>query len=145
PAVCSRGEHHPRNDRGQSFAGGRGGRRNQLCATLCAYHRTFALRATNEQMKGKKNQLPAGNRRLSTLRQRRQQHLLDVKVRARRASHHRNRRVLVAISKVVLVVGLITAIYFGARAGLDRFFFKNPDYSVSAIAVQTDGTLQRDQ
>lgn len=96
-------------------------------------------------MKGKKNQPPTGNRRLSTLRQRRQQHLLDVKVRARRASHHRNRRVLVAIAKVVLVIGLIAGIYFGARIGADRFFFKNPDYALSTIAVQTDGTLQRDQ
>jgi cell division protein FtsQ len=96
-------------------------------------------------MKEKKTQPTIGNRRLSTSRQRRQQHLLDVKVRARRASHHRNRRVMVAISKMVLLVGLIAGIYFGARAGVDRFFFKNPDYSLSTIAVQTDGTLQRDQ
>jgi cell division septal protein FtsQ len=95
--------------------------------------------------KPNKHQQPTGNRRLSTLRQRRQQHLLDVKVRARRASHHRNRRVLVAVSKVVLVIGLIAAIYFGVRAGLDRFFFKNPEYCLSTMAVRTDGTLQRDQ
>jgi len=98
-------------------------------------------------MKGKpnKNQPLTGNRRLSTSRQRRQQHLLDVKVRARRAAHHRNRRVLVAISKVALGIGLIVGISYGARIGLDRFFFKNPEYVLSTIALQTDGTLQRDQ
>jgi cell division septal protein FtsQ len=85
------------------------------------------------------------NRRLSTSRQRRQQHLLDVKVRARHASHHRNRRLLVALSKVVLVIALLAGLYYGTRAGLDRFFFANPDYALSTIALQTDGTLQRDQ
>jgi len=96
-------------------------------------------------MRAKKNQPLAGNRRLSTSRQRRQQHLLDVKVRARRASHHRSRRILVAISRVVLVLALVAGIYYGVRAGLDRFFFQNPDYLLSTIAIQTDGTLQRDQ
>jgi cell division septal protein FtsQ len=96
-------------------------------------------------MRAKKNQPLAGNRRLSTSRQRRQQHLLDVKVRARHASHHRSRRILVAISRVVLVLALVAGIYYGVRAGLDRFFFQNPDYLLSTIAIQTDGTLQRDQ
>ncbi len=92
-----------------------------------------------------KNQPRTGNRRLSTTRQRRQQHLLDVRVRARRASHHRNRRILVAISKVALVVALGAGLYYGVRAGLSRFFFDNPDYRLNTIAIQTDGTLQRDQ
>lgn len=92
-----------------------------------------------------KNQPRVGNRRLSTSRQRKQQHLLDVKVRARRASHHRNRRVLIAVSKVLLVIALCAGAYYGARAGLSRFFFDNPDYALNTIAVRTDGTLQRDQ
>jgi cell division protein FtsQ len=93
----------------------------------------------------RKNQPRASNRRLSTSRQRRQQHLLDVKVRARRASHHRNRRVLVLVSKVVLAVAICGALYYGVRTGLSRFFFDNPDYRLSTIAIRTDGTLQRDQ
>ena len=95
--------------------------------------------------KPNKNQPRPANRRLSTSRQRRQQHLLDVNVRARRASHHRNRRILVALSKVALVLGLCAGIYYGVRAGLSRFFFDNPEYRLSTIDVQTDGTLQRDQ
>jgi cell division septal protein FtsQ len=45
----------------------------------------------------------------------------------------------------VLVLALVAGIYYGVRAGLDRFFFQNPDYLLSTIAIQTDGTLQRDQ
>src|SRR5450755_3659286 len=95
--------------------------------------------------KPKKNQPRAGNRRLSTWRQRKQQHLLDVNVRARRASHHRNRRILVAVSKVALVIAVCAGLYYGARTALSRFFFDNPDYRLSTIGVQTDGTLLRDQ
>ena len=92
-----------------------------------------------------RNQPRAGNRRLSTSRQRRQQHLLDVKVRARRASHHRARRILVALARVALVVALIAGLVYGVRIGLRRFFFDNPDYRLSSIEVRTDGTLQREQ
>lgn len=82
---------------------------------------------------------------MSNSRQRRQQHLLDVKVRSRRATQHRYRRVLVVISKIVLVVGLCVGVYIGAREGARKFFFENPSYRLSQIEVQTDGTLQREQ
>ncbi len=85
------------------------------------------------------------NQRLSSSRQRRQQHLLDVKVRSRRATQHRNRRVLVAISKIVLILGLCIGLYLGVREGARRFFFENPTYRLGQIEVQTDGTLQREQ
>jgi cell division septal protein FtsQ len=85
------------------------------------------------------------NQRVSTPRQRRRQHLLDVKVRSRKVSHHRNRRVLVFISKCILLLAICAGIYYGVRQGLNRFFFDNPDYRLSEIEVQTDGTLQRDQ
>jgi POTRA domain-containing FtsQ-type protein len=87
----------------------------------------------------------ARNRRLSSFRQRRQQHLLDVKVRSRKAVAHRNRRVLVAFSKIVLVIALLSGIYLGARFAAKRFFLENPDYKLTNIEVQTDGTLQREQ
>lgn len=85
------------------------------------------------------------NLRISSSRQRRQQHLLDVKVRSRRATQHRNRRVLVVVSKIVLVIGICIGIYLGVREGARRFFFENPDYRLSQIEIQTDGTLQREQ
>ena len=87
----------------------------------------------------------ARNRRVSNRRQRRQQHLLDVKVRSRKATQHRNRRVLVVVSKVVLACVVCVGLYIGVRWGAERLFFENPDYQLSTIEVQTDGTLQREQ
>jgi cell division septal protein FtsQ len=87
----------------------------------------------------------ARNQRLSSFRQRRQQHLLDVKVRSRKAVQHRNRRLLAVFSKIALVILLAGGLYVGARVAAKRFFIDNPDYKLSNIEVQTDGTLQRDQ
>ena len=87
----------------------------------------------------------ARNQRLSSFRQRRQQHLLDVKVRSRKAVQHRNRRLLVVFSKIALVILLAGGLYVGARVAAKRFFIDNPDYKLNNIEVQTDGTLQRDQ
>ncbi len=85
------------------------------------------------------------NRRVSNLRQRRQQHLLDVKVRSRRATQHRARRVLALLSRLTVLAGLCAVIYIGAREGAKRFFFENADYQLRTIGLQTDGTLQREQ
>ena len=96
-------------------------------------------------MRATKQRARARNVRVSNPRQRRQQHLLDVKVRSHKATKHRNRRVLVIVSKVVLCIGICIGLYFGLHLGARRLFFENPDYSLSQIEVQTDGTLQRDQ
>jgi cell division protein FtsQ len=85
------------------------------------------------------------NQRVSKPRQRRQQHLLDVKVRSRSATQHRNRRILVFVSKLALVLALGSGGYIGVRKAASRFFFDNPEYQLRAIEVQTDGTLQREQ
>ena len=45
----------------------------------------------------------------------------------------------------MLAAGLGAGLYFGVRLGAKRLFFENPDYRLSQIEVQTDGTLQRDQ
>ena len=85
------------------------------------------------------------NRRVSNVRRRRQQHVLDVKVRSRRVTQHRIRRGLVVLSRVVLVAGLCGAVYVGAREAARRLFFENRDYQLKTIELQTDGTLQREQ
>src|SRR6185295_6396068 len=85
------------------------------------------------------------NRRLSNVRQRRQQHLLDVKVRSRRATQHRIRSAMGVFWKFILLAILCIAGYAGAREGVKRLVFENPDYRVQTIELQTDGTLQREQ
>lgn len=85
------------------------------------------------------------NQRVSRPKQRRQQHLLDVKVRSHAAAQHRNRKVLVFVSKFVLVIALAAGACYGARAGLRRFFFENPDYRLTTIEFETDGTLVRER
>ena len=86
----------------------------------------------------------ARNERISNPRQRKQQHLLDVKVRSHKAIQHRNQRVLVIGSKVLLAVLTCAGLFFGIRYGAKQLFFDNPDYRLTKIDVQTDGTLQRD-
>jgi len=85
------------------------------------------------------------NRRVSNVRQRRQQHLLDVKVRSRRVAQHRVRRALAVLSRVILLAAVCAAIYAGTREAARRLFFENPDYQLNTIEFQTDGTLQREQ
>ena len=96
-------------------------------------------------MKVKNQRVRPRNERISNTRQRRQQHLLDVRVRSHKASQHRNRRILVLLSKVVLALVLVVGVVLGVRFSAKHFFFENPDYQVSQIDIQTDGSLQRDQ
>jgi POTRA domain, FtsQ-type len=96
-------------------------------------------------MKHAQNRSRSHNRRVSNIRKRRQQHLLDVKVRSRRVTQHRIRKALVFFSKLALVAMLCGGGYVGAREAARRFFFDNPDYQLKIIELQTDGTLQREQ
>jgi hypothetical protein len=87
----------------------------------------------------------ARNRRMSNMRQRRQQHLLDVRVRSRKVAQHRIRRAVRVLWKVVLLGALCAGVYVGVREAARRFFFENPDYQLKTIELQTDGTMQREQ
>jgi hypothetical protein len=96
-------------------------------------------------MKPAQNRSRSHNRRVSNIRKRRKQHLLDVKVRSRRVTQHRIRKALVFFSKLALVAMLCGGGYVGAREAARRFFFDNADYQLKTIELQTDGTLQREQ
>jgi len=86
------------------------------------------------------------NERLSTSRQRKQQHLLDVKVRSRKAAQQRTHRFINAICKIFLVGAAIGGTAYGAREGLRRFLWENPDYRLSDIEIADDGnSVSRDQ
>src|SRR5260370_18000364 len=75
------------------------------------------------------------NRRLSTSRQRRQQHLLDVKVRARRASARRLQKGFFVLPLLLILLSLIAAGLFGAQQLLNSLFFTTPDYAVHPVEL----------
>jgi cell division protein FtsQ len=87
----------------------------------------------------------ARNQRASNKNQRRQQHLLDVRVRSSKAVQQRNRRILVGVSKIVLLALVCGGIIWGVRYGAQQLFFDNPEYRLAKIDITTDGTLQRDR
>ena len=86
------------------------------------------------------------NRRASNVRQRKkQQHLLDVKIRA---STERKRLIgkIVGITfRLVFAALIIGGCWLGGKEALRRFVFENPDYAISEIKFVTDGTLTREQ
>ncbi|CAN5641479.1 hypothetical protein BH20VER1_BH20VER1_05390 [soil metagenome] len=85
------------------------------------------------------------NLRISKPRERRQQHLLDVRVRSHTAVQQRNKRLLVITSKLVLIALVCAGIVSGVRYGAKQLFFENPEYRLSNIEFTTDGTLQRER
>ena len=84
------------------------------------------------------------NRRTSTSWQRRQQHLLDVRVRTRKAAARRTQQIFFLFSVLLIVGSSIAGVVFGAKRALNAWFFENPDYAVRSIDVTTDGKLTRD-
>lgn len=86
-----------------------------------------------------------GNQRLSSSRQRKQQHLLDVKVRSYKFKQQRNRKIVNALFKLIVIASLGAGIFYGGRACMNRFLWRNPDYNLATIEISDDGTLTRDQ
>jgi cell division protein FtsQ len=84
------------------------------------------------------------NRRTSTSWQRRQQHLLDVRVRTRKAAARRTQQIFFLFSVLLIVGSSIAGVVFGAKRALNAWFFENPDYAIRNIDVTSDGKLSRD-
>jgi cell division protein FtsQ len=84
------------------------------------------------------------NRRASTSKQRKHQHLLDVKVRAKKAVAKRTQRVFFSLCALILIAAASGAVAFGAKGALNALFFSNPDYSLKTVDVSVDGNLNRD-
>jgi cell division septal protein FtsQ len=89
--------------------------------------------------------IPFSNKRVSSRKQRQQQHLLDVKVRSGKAREQRNRRILKWGCMLMLLSCLSGGIYVGAREGLRRFVWQNPDYMLRQVEITNDGALPREQ
>ncbi|MBV8415257.1 MAG: FtsQ-type POTRA domain-containing protein [Verrucomicrobia bacterium] len=84
------------------------------------------------------------NKRASSSRQRKHQHLLDVKVRAKKAAARRTQNVLLVLCGLVLIASVLGGIAFGAKRALNALFFANADYALKTIEVSSDGNLSRE-
>jgi cell division septal protein FtsQ len=85
------------------------------------------------------------NKRLSSTKVRRQQHLLEVTVRADKARAMRFRAITSFIFKTILWMVFLGASIFGGRELLRRFVWENPDYFVTEIRVSNSDLLARDE
>jgi cell division protein FtsQ len=88
---------------------------------------------------------PYRNQRVSRPRQRTQQHLLEVSVRASKARQQRIRWALGVIFKLILIAGVIAGIWIGGREGLQRYFWHNPALFLTEFNAESDGTLTKAQ
>ena len=84
------------------------------------------------------------NKRASTSRQRKHQHLLDVKIRAKNVAARRTQSVLLTVCGFILIAAVLGGIAFGAKRILNALFFANADYTVKTIEVTSDGNLTRE-
>ena len=86
------------------------------------------------------------NARVSTPRQRRRQAeaLMEVRLRPGRAAALRVQRVGLWVSLVLLVAALVGGGYLAATRGGAWLFWKNPDYNIATVEVETDGVIPRD-
>jgi cell division protein FtsQ len=84
------------------------------------------------------------NKRASSTRQRKHQHLLDVKIRAKNAAARRAQNVLLTLCGLVLIGFVLGGIAFGAKRVLNSLFFANSDYALKTIEVTSDGKLSRE-
>ena len=87
----------------------------------------------------------ARNKRVSNARQRKQQHLLDVKIRECKERARRFRAISGFICKVVLCAAIGAGLWFGGKEALRHFVWENPDYFLREINFATDGALTREQ
>jgi cell division protein FtsQ len=84
------------------------------------------------------------NKRASTSRQRKRQHLLDVKIRAKNVAARRTQSVLLTVCGFILLASVLGGVAFGAKRILNALFFANSDYTVKSIDVTSDGNLTRE-
>jgi cell division septal protein FtsQ len=83
------------------------------------------------------------NQRVSKRRHRKQQHLLDVKVRSRKAFEQRTRWITNAICTLILIGAAGAGLYFGGRAAINKWVVENVDFHLDEVRVTTDGSLSR--
>ena len=86
------------------------------------------------------------NHRMTSNRERRKQYFVDgVVKRGTSETWIGIRRWVGRLFKVVLLAACAGGIFYGAKHGWKKFFWENPDYALSNITFNSDGTLTREQ
>lgn len=88
---------------------------------------------------------PYRNQRLFGPKQRRQQHLLEVSLRADKERERRVKLVFYCAFRIVLFVALAVGAWVGTKAALRKAIWENPSFQLSDVRITTDGTLTREQ
>lgn len=85
------------------------------------------------------------NRRLRASREHNNQHLLEVKMRRDPSRHHRAQKLKGFFLKIVFLLVLFIASFFGGKALLEKLLFKNPDYNVKYLEASLDGVITMEE
>lgn len=67
--------------------------------------------------------------------------VLRTTARVNEAARQRRARIRGVLSKVIVVVGLGAGLYYGVSTAATRLLFKNPEYDIADVNVETDGVL----
>ncbi len=86
---------------------------------------------------------PKVNRRLRNSLSR--AHLLDVRMRTSTTRRRRQQTIARWVTKLFLIATISAAAFFGLRTALDRFFFRNAEYTLRRISFDLDGILTREE
>ncbi len=79
------------------------------------------------------------NRRLRTSPAR--DRFLDVQIRSSTARRQRNEVVGRWVTRIIVIAAVGMTLFVGVQAGLDKFFFRNPEYLVRTVAFDLDDVL----
>jgi hypothetical protein len=71
-------------------------------------------------------------------------HVLDVTLTQHKERAKRARRAFRRVFSVFFLIALVVGSYVGGKEALRRFVWENPDYLLSDVRFNTDGTLLRD-
>jgi cell division septal protein FtsQ len=72
-------------------------------------------------------------------------HLLDVRMRTSTTRRRRQQTIARWVTKLLVLATIGTAAFFGLRTALDRFLFRNAEYTLRRISFNLDGILTREE
>lgn len=88
---------------------------------------------------------PKKSRGRRATRKRRRDHLLEVTATAETERRRRNQKIFLYVGEAIVLFGIVAFSWIGIRALLDSQIFRNPQYAVRVIEVDTGGVMSREE